>query len=245
MPTRNIQSGGNQAGNVAAEGTQYLQQLAETVIAALPRIIGALLILLLGWILGRFIGGIVARMADRFGVDRAIQRTPLGDMMGGTEQAISRTFGMIAKWFVYALAILAAADVLAIATLSQWISQAVSYLPAFIGGLLIIMLGFIVADFIGDAMERTRAATEYAYTSIFANAVRMFLYFIAIVIGLETMGVDVGILYTFARALSWGLALGIGLAVAIAFGLGGQDYIRDNIDDWTSRARKKAREESE
>jgi small-conductance mechanosensitive channel len=245
MATENVQFNGDQAANVTAGGTEYAQQLLNMVIAAAPRIIGAAIILILGWLIGRFIGGIVTRLADRFEIDRALQKTPIGDIMGGTEQRIARILGKLAKWFIYALAVLAAADVLAIRTLSQWISQAVAYLPAFVGGLLIILLGFVLADFVGDAIERTTAATRYRYTSMFANAVRVFLYFIVLVVGLETMGVNVGILYTFAQALSWGLALGIGLAVAIAFGLGGQDYVRENISDWSSTAREKAKEDEE
>jgi len=74
----------------------------------------------------------------------------------GSESAVSRTFGVITKWFVYAIAILAAANVLAIETLSAWIQTVVSYIPAFIAGLAVIIGGFVVADFIGDAIMRAR-----------------------------------------------------------------------------------------
>jgi len=57
-----------------------------------------------------------------------------------------------------ALAILAAANVLAIDLLIEWVGTAVSYLPAFIAGLAVIILGFIVAGFIGDAVTRARVA---------------------------------------------------------------------------------------
>jgi len=161
--------------------------------------------------------------------------TPLGRIMGGSRQAVTHTFGTVAKWFVYAIAILAAANVLAIDTLSEWVATAVSYLPAFVAGLAVIVLGFVVADFIGDAIMRTRAATETAYTQWFAAGTRMFLYFTAVVIGLDTMGVDVGILYVFANAIAWGLAAAVAIGVGIAFGWGGHDYVRENIDRWTGR----------
>lgn len=213
------------------------QQLTAEIVAVLPQVIAAIIILVVGWIVGRFLGGLVARAADRIGVDRSLSGNPIGRALGGTEQSIARSLGAIAKWFVYLLAILAAADVLAIPTLSEWISSAISYLPAFIGGLLIILIGFVVSDFVADAIRQTEAATRYNYTSLFADAVRIFLYFIVIVVGLDTMGVDVQILYTFARALSWGLAIGIGAAIAIAFGWGGKDYVRQNIGDWMNQAR--------
>ena len=221
-------------GVIAQLGTvedQFMGALGAAI-AFIPRLIGALLILFIGWIIGRILGEVVTQFVDRAKLDRMVLDTPLGNILGGTERAVSHAFGTLTRWFVYALAILAAADVLAIAILSQWINTAVSYLPAFIAGLLVIVLGFVVADFIGDAIRRTQAATQTRYTKWFATGVQMFLYFVVIVIGLDTMGIDVGILFVFARALAWGLAIAIALGVGIAFGLGGKEYVEENIDRW-------------
>lgn len=215
---------------------EFLRDTVANIVAFLPRLVGALVILLIGWIIGRVVAAAVRRLVDAVELDRAVLDTPLGDMLGGTERAVSGAFGMLGKWFVYALAILAAADVLAIPLLSQWINRAVTYLPAFIAGLAIIVVGFVVADFVGDAIQRTSAATETAYTSWVATGVKLFLYFTVLVIGLDTMGVDVGILYVFARAMAWGVAAAIALGAGIALGWGGKDYVANNIDRWSGRA---------
>lgn len=223
-----------QSSAIAQVGTveEQFREALGIAIEFLPRLIGALLILLIGWIIGRILGGVVARLVDKVELDRMVLDTPLGAILGGTERAVSHAFGTLTRWFVYALAILAAADVLAIAVLSEWINTAVSYLPAFIAGLLIIILGFVVADFIGDAIKRTQAATHTRYTDVFATGVQFFLYFIVIVIGLDTMGIEVDILFVFARALSWGIAVALALGAGIAFGLGGKEYVEENIGRW-------------
>ncbi|MBZ6496406.1 mechanosensitive ion channel family protein [Natrinema longum] len=218
-----------------AQVPDWLQDPIAELLTFLPRIIGAVVILFIGWVIGRLAARVVGRIADGIELDRMVLETPLGRILGGTEQAVSSAFGKLAKWFVYALAFLAAANALAIPTLSEWISTAVSYLPAFIAGLLVITLGFVVADFIGDAIERTRAATQTAYASWFATGTRMFLYFTAVVIGLDTMGIDVGILYVFARALAWGIGAALAIGAGIAFGWGGKDYVANNIDTWMGR----------
>ncbi|WP_049906981.1 mechanosensitive ion channel family protein [Halovivax asiaticus] len=222
----------------------YLQDPIADIAVFVPRLLGAVVILLIGWVVGRVVAGAVRRLADGIELDRMVLETPLGRVLGGTERAVSGAFGKLGKWFVYALAILAAANVLAIPMLSEWISTAVSYLPAFIAGLLVITIGFVVADFIGDVIERTRAATETAYTSWFANGARIFLYATALVIGLETMGIDVGILYVFARALAWGLAAAVAIGAGVAFGWGGKDYVAENIDSWMGRTDAITPEES-
>ena len=231
----------NQLGFIAQINTIEDQVMGAIGVAItfVPRLIGALLILLIGWIIGRVLGGVVSRLVDKVELDQMVLDTPLGDILGGTERAVSRAFGTLTRWFVYALAILAATDVLAIAVLSEWINTAVSYLPAFVAGLLVIILGFVVADFIGDAIMRTQAATDTRYTKWFATGVQIFLYFIVVVIGLDTMGIDVDILFVFARALSWGLAVALALGLGVAFGLGGKDYVAENIDRWTRRGKSK------
>ena len=215
--------------------SESLNQALTAIVSFIPRLIGALIILAVGWFVGAAAGRAVRALVDRSEVDRAVLQTPLGRILGGTERAVAKAFGTITKWFIFAIAILAATDVLAIALLSEWVSRALTYLPAFIAGLLIIVLGFIIADFVGDAITRTQAATETAYTQWFATATRFFLYFTVIVIGLDTMGVDVQILFVFARALAWGLAAAIAIGIGLALGWGGHNYVEENIDHWASR----------
>lgn len=210
----------------------YLQGAVSGIINFLPQLIGALIILVIGWIIGRLAGGAVRRVSDRSNIDRLVMKTALGRALGGTEKAVSRSFGRIVSYFVYALAILTAADALAIDLLSEWIGAAVTYLPAFVAGAAIIVLGFILADFLADVVGGTETLTEVRYTEAFADGLRVFLYFVAVVVGLDTMGVDVQILYLLAGALAGGLALGTALAIGIAFGLGGKDYVAANIDSW-------------
>lgn len=217
---------------VMQTGTDFLGDTVAGVINFLPQLVGAVIILVIGWFVGRLVGSLVRRLVDRVEIDRAVLKTPLGGALGGSETAVSSSLGKIGSYFVYALAILAAADALAIELLSVWIADAVSYLPAFIAGLLIIVLGFIVADFLGDIVAHTETVTDTGYTDVFADGLRAFLYFVAVIIGLGTMGVDVQILNTFAQAAAWGLAAGVALAIGIAFGLGGRDYVAANIGDW-------------
>lgn len=222
------------------EVPEFLEDTIAEMVAFLPRLVGAILILLIGWVIGRIVAGIVRRVADVIEIDRATMRTPLGDILGGTEEAVSRTFGIVAAWYVYFLAILAATNVLGIAILSEWVDSAVSYLPAFIAGLIIIVLGFILADFLADAIERTATATKDRTAALFADGTRIFLYFLVIVIGLDTMGVDVGILYIFAGAAAFGLALAIAIGIGLAIGFGGRNYVEENIDRWMRNARETA-----
>jgi len=75
---------------------RYLQESIADIIAFLPRLIGAVVILLVGWIIGRLVAGAVRRIVDRTEVDRLVMNTPLGGALGGSERAISRSLGRAA-----------------------------------------------------------------------------------------------------------------------------------------------------
>lgn len=214
----------------------------EALVLSLPGIIGAAVVLFFGWLIGRAIGGYITSLADKLGIDRRIGDTAAGGMVNRSERGISIALGKIAKWFIYAVAVLAAASLLDIAILSQWVSQALLYIPAFIAGLLVILIGIIVADMVGDMIKRTEATTHTRYTKWLAEAVKVFLYFVFITIGLGTMGLDVTLLYIFARAAAWGLAIGIALAVGIGFGWGIKDHVARNIEDWHRKAEEELSE---
>lgn len=110
-------------------------------------------------------------------------------MLGGSEDA--GAFRKIGAYYIYFLAILAAADVLQIPLLSQFINDAAAYLPASIAGLLIVVVVFIVADFVSDMIVRSASTTGSDAGSMLARGVQVFLYFIVIVVRLDTMQVSV------------------------------------------------------
>lgn len=212
---------------------EFLQQTISQLIAFVPRLIGALVILVLGWIVGRVVAAVIRRAGDAADIDRRARNTPISQI---TDGGLSSVLGKIAAYYIYAVAILAAANALAIPLLSQWISRAISYLPALIAGLLVILFGFLVADFVADVIQRSSATTGVEYAGAFATGVRFFLYFIVITIGLDTMGIQVELLYVFARAIAYGLGAALAIGLGLALGLGGRGYVADNIDDWAGRA---------
>jgi small-conductance mechanosensitive channel len=198
----------------------------------LPKIAGAAIILIIGWIAGRLIGNWSARILDRAGLDDALRKTAIGKALEKTRIRIAGFFELVIRWFVYLIAALAAADVLQISTLSRFIDSIVEYLPNFVGGIFIILIGFIIADFVGDALIAVSKEGNIEYGAVFGNALKVFLYFVVIVIGLSTMKIDVQILNVFATALAWGCAVGVGVGLGIAIGLGFKDVVAKKANAW-------------
>jgi len=223
----------------------FLENLWKIFVGMVPAIIGAIVALIIGWIAGRALGKGVSKILDRAGVDDALRKTVIGRAIEKSGVTCVRFFDLIVRWFVYLIAILAAANILNITVLSQFLSMVVSYLPSFIAGVFILLFGFIVVDYFADFFKTFGREAKIEFTGAIASGLRLLLYFVVVVISLSVIGIDVTILYILATALAWGIAVGAGVGMAIAVGWGFKDAVKKKADEWIKTAAEAARKAEE
>jgi hypothetical protein len=211
---------------------QFLTDIWQAIINLLPKIFGAIIALIIGWIAGRALGKGVSRVLDKAGVDDALRPTIFGRVLERSGITTVGFFDLIVRWFVYLIAIFAAVDILQIEILSQYMSLVVAYLPSLIAGVILLVAGFIVTDYIADFMKKVGEEAGVAYTRLFADGLRLFLYSVVIILALSQMKIDVSILYIFANALAWGISIGVSVGLGIAFGWGFKDVIAESAKEW-------------
>lgn len=213
----------------------------STFFDLLPKIAGAIAVLIIGWIAGRIIGKAVSKVLDKVGIDDALMKTAIGKAIQKSGITVVRFFDLIVRWFIYLIALFAATDILEISVLSEFMKSVVQYLPSFIAGVFIIIFGFILADFIGDAVESVGKEAKVEFSGIISNGLKLLLYFIVLTVALSLMKIDVEILYIFAEALAWGVAIGVGVGLGIALGWGMKDAVAKNANKWISNFEKSAK----
>ena len=223
----------------------FLEDLWDTFVTMLPGVIGAIIALIIGWIAGRALGKGVSKVLDKTGVDDALRKTVVGKSIEKSGITCVHFFDLIVRWFVYLIAILAAASILDIEVLSEFLNSVVSYIPSFIAGVFILLFGFIVVDYFADFFRALGREAKIEFTGIIVTGLRLLLYFVVIVISLSVIGIDLTILYIFATALSWGIAIGAGVGIAIALGWGFKDVVREKADEWIEKATEAARKVEE
>ncbi len=219
----------------------FLEDLWNMFVNMIPGIVGAIVALIIGWIAGQALGKGVSKILDKAGVDDALRKTIIGKSIEKSGITCVRFFDLIVRWFVYLIAILAAASILNIAVLSDFLNAVVSYMPSFIAGVFILLFGFIIVDYFADFFRTFGREAKIEFTGIIANGLRLLLYFVIIIISLSVMRIDVTILYIFATALAWGIAVGAGVGIAIAVGWGFKDVVREKADKWIKTATEAAK----
>ncbi len=199
--------------------------MVSNVVIWVPKLIAALFLLIIGWYLGKYFGKLVVKILDKAGVDEAIEKTPIKDIVHALGMTVVGFLDALARWFIYIIFIMAAVNVLEIQILSQFLDKVLAYIPSLVMALIIIFVGFIAADFITDLMAKYFAKAKIKYADIITTSFRVLIYFVVFMMALDQLKVDTSIVYTFVTPLAWGLALALG----IGLGLGLKEPLSEKI----------------
>jgi Mechanosensitive ion channel, conserved TM helix len=202
----------------------------------LPNLVGALIILIVGWIVARVIAGLVRKALGRAGLDRTLTEGAGGQWISRVVDRPSHLLGTIAFWAVFVGAISLAVSVLGVEALQDFLAAVYAYLPNVLAALAI----FIVASLIAAAVARvaSRLLGETALARMVATAGPILVMAIATFMILDQLQIAPTIVTITYAALLGALALGS----ALAFGLGGREVARDMLTTAYDRGRERTEE---
>ena len=194
-----------------------LQNAFTELVAFLPNLFGALLVLLLGYIVAKVLGGVATRALGRSGFDDAIHREPTGQWIKRVIPRPSNLVGAIVFWAILLGAVSVAVDVLGIEALENLVAAIYGYLPNVIAALLIFVVAVAIAA--GVATLSSRLLGDTSLGRIVSTVAPILVFAIATFMILDQLKIAETIVTITYAALLGSLALGS----ALAFGLGGRD----------------------
>jgi Mechanosensitive ion channel, conserved TM helix len=209
-------------------GEAILTALANAlnlVLTFIPKFIGFLVILLVGWIIASVVSRALTLLVRKIGFDRLSDRIGLTrleqQMVASMDNA--GILGKIVYWFIFLIFLVPATDTLGIQTVSAVLSRLVAYIPNVFVAILVLFLGTLAATFVADIVRSATATARIGNPTIFAGIARWAIIGFAALIALEQLQI--------APALINVLFTAIVGAVALAFGLGG----RETAARWLNR----------
>ena len=204
-----------------------VQQALDNFFAFVPRLVGFLLILLIGYIVARVVKGILTKVLERAGLDRALHTGSTGQYVNQVAPDVkpSRTIGAIAFWFIFLGAISIAVSQLGIAALTDFVASIAAYLPNVIAAILIFVVAGVVAAAVGGLVARTMGDTPTG--KVVGSVVPVLVMAIATFMILNQLQIATEIVtITYAALIG-----GVFLAMALAFGLGGRSVAQRMLED--------------
>jgi len=204
-----------------------LTNLLNPVLQAIPKIVGFLLILLIGYIVAVILRKITAKALARVGVDRMLHENQYGQYVEkvSPQSSPSRLIGTVVFFFVLLGALSVAVSSTGNAGLTAFLAGVYSYLPKVAAAILIFVIAGAVAGAVGGLVQRTMDDTPTG--TIVQTVVPALIMSIAVFMILEQLEIAPEIV----RILFTVLIGAMGLGLALAFGLGGRGVAERLLED--------------
>lgn len=198
-----------------------LQGLWYGFIETFPRILLAIVIFIIGWIVATTLGKLVMMAIDALKLDKAFRNTGVDEALAraGTKLHIGKIFGELVKWFIVIVFLVASLNILKLDQVTIFLQQVLAYIPQVIIAALILVAGMILADFVRKLVSGSAAVANVRSAKMLGSVAYYAIWILALVTALDKLG----IFGYFGQILFTGLVVMIALAFGLAFGLGGKE----------------------
>ena len=209
--------------------------LLQEVGAFLPRLLVALGVLIIGWLVakGLRLGAVKALRAfnfhvltERAGIDNFLQQ-------GGTQKDATDLIGVIVYWLVIIAALIVASNGLGLVQVTELLTRVLLFLPKLLVALVLLIFGAYFGRFVGLAITTYLRNAEVADAELLGHAVQYAIVAFVILLAFDHLDIGGGLIQnTFLILLT-----GVVLALALSFGLGGRDRAAELLERWFPRER--------
>ena len=192
-----------------------------------PNIVAAILLLLVGYIVARLIGALVAKLLEKVGLDRITESSGIANAVQSTgiETTASGVFGKIIYWLIFLTFMISAADTLGLPRVSSTIDDFVLYLPKLIGALLVVIIGLFAAHLVRTAIETASQGMNLEYGKPLATLVHTIMVIVIVSLAIGQLEIETTLLNQVISIVLFAVAA----SVALSLGLGTRDISRNII----------------
>jgi small-conductance mechanosensitive channel len=166
----------------------------DYIVPNISLIIYVILLLVAGYIAGKLGKLIVTKILAAVGLKRITTKTWAESVIRvtGYKGTIVELIGDIVKWIIYIAFIGIIIQTIGFPGVADIFTQTAAFLPRFIGAILIIVIGFIIADFFGKVFEEAggRLLSEGLLASLSGGIVRYSIAVVVIIMALSLIGID-------------------------------------------------------
>lgn len=200
-------------------------ELAHLMVERVPDVLGAILIVILGWAIARFVRLAIRGLGSRInrGLDRLLPAERAARVR--LSPAMLRLIGNAAFWIILLLFLSFATSVAGMEGVTEWLRSVLRYLPTLLFGLTIIVVGHLISLVIRDLLLEALASAQVEQRELVARLAQTATFLTAIIVGLHQVGLDVSFV-TMIIAVALGVVL---VGFSLAFGLGARGLVANLI----------------
>jgi flagellar biosynthesis protein FliQ len=194
----------------------------DGVVVFLPKLVAAILVFLLGWLVATAIAKVVSQLFRSIKLDTALSTVGLDKLVAKTGHTLNsgRFIGELARWFILIASLIASFDILGLNTVNKFLQDdVIGYIPQVIAAVLILFAGVIVADFLQKLVVASSKAAGMVNSNMLGSVTKWAVWFFVALTALFQLDIAAPL----AQTLFTGLVVTLSLAFGLSFGLGGKE----------------------
>ena len=208
--------------------TGPLKDFLQRLIAFLPNLLSSIIIFIFGLFVGWIFKRIIIKLSKLFNLDRFCTKVGMIEVLGkvGIKDRPSRLLGRLFYWLVVIIFAIIALYALKVPAIEDLLEQFILYLPNIFIAVLLIIVGYLLGNFLERATLIASVNAEIQLSGLLAKGVKVLIFVFAFAMALEQLGIGRNIVIVAFTILFSGIVF----ALALAFGLGGKDIAKKYLE---------------
>jgi hypothetical protein len=217
---------------VAEPAREMLRKIGEYI----PAVLGALVILILGWIVAKVVKKIANKVLDLIRFERFADKAGISDALskGNIKSSASQLLSGLVYWFIMILVLAMVVNALGLTVASQLLDGLLEYIPNVIAAVFVLVLGLFLANLTSSIVRTAANNAKLPKPEILAGLSQWAIVIFAVTASLRQLGIAPFLVSTTFYILFGGVCL----ALSLAFGLGGKDVAGKLLEDFRNKYMK-------
>ncbi len=230
--------------NIRTWGDSVFLSLSNALnqfLGAIPLIIGAIIILIIGWLISNVLARVTNTVLRKAGADRLVYQHG-AEVYGQATQdwPPSRIGAELVRWIVRLVFLIAAANTLGWTQFSQLLNSIILWIPNLIVAVVVLLVAPLIARFVRGAISTGASDMGFTNGPLLGRIAEVAIVAFAVIIAIN----QIGIAQNLIDILFVGLVGAVSLAFGLAFGLGGRDVAAQVTQQWYEQSRSTAEQVS-
>lgn len=207
---------------------QSLQTMWQLFLTFLPKLIGAIIIFVIGWFIAIGVGKLIAKILQLVKLNQLFARSAWDEALekAGLKADVSGFIGAICKWILVIVFLSAAVETLGFFQFANFLQNVLAWLPNVIVAVAIFVVAVIVADIVEKVLRAVVEKSKVGFAQYTSIIVKWSIYVFAVLAILLQLGIAKYLINTLFAGVIAMLALAFGLA----FGLGGKEVAAEMLE---------------
>ncbi len=216
---------------------ESVREMLTRVGVFVPKLIGLLLILIIGWLLAKFIEALIVRSLKLIRLDTLAEKSGTSNFLakGGIKYTLSELIGVLVYWLVVLIVFITALNAMQWTVAAEVLNAIVAYIPNIIVSVFILVLGMFVATLLSTIIRTTASNAGITQSRLLGQITQIVVIVFASVMALQQLKIETGIILNVINIV----LAATGLALGLAFGLGCKDIAGRIVEDAVSKLKKK------